>query len=234
MNIQQIKSPNCSHRRNNMAPDIVVCHITEGSYSGAVSWLCNPASEASSTVVIARDGRVVQLVDINMAPWTNGTSTKSYKPYYYKNSTSSIVRSRPMSANHYSLTIEFEGILDKTNGRLTPEQIASGAEVLQYFKREVKRIYGTDLKLDREHVLGHCEVAPKWKPYCPGPEFPYDELLAKANGTDQLVDDLNYLVGVGAISSPEYWIANAINGGYCKGEYTAKLIRGCVAKMKGE
>lgn len=234
MDIQRIQSPNSSPRKNGMAPDIFVFHITEGSYAGAVSWLCNPASEASSTFVIARDGRIAQLVDISRSPWTNGTSTKSYKPYYYKNSTSPIVASRPISANHFSITIEFEGVLDKTNGRLTPEQINAAVEVIKFSKSEVKRIYGKDMVLDREHMLGHCEVAPKWKPYCPGPEFPYDEIVSKVNGTDQLKKDLDVLMSTGIIKTPAYWDNNAVDGGWCKGEFVAELIHNFAVDKKGE
>lgn len=234
MEIQRIQSPNYSTRKNGIVPDIFVFHITEGSYAGAVQWLCNPASQASSTFVIARDGRIAQLVDIKKAPWTNGTSTKSYKPYYYKNSTSNIVKSRPISANHFSITIEFEGILDQTNGKLTDEQIQAAIFVVKYARDEVKRIYGFDMKLDREHMLGHCEVAPKWKPYCPGPQFQYDAIISGVNGTDQLKKDLYTLVSTGIIETPAYWDNNAVDGGWCKGEFVAKLIHNFATDKRGE
>ena len=53
MNISKQNSPNKYNGRNGWKPDMIVCHITEGSYSGAVSWLCNPASEASAHFVIS-------------------------------------------------------------------------------------------------------------------------------------------------------------------------------------
>ena len=42
MNITKKNSPNKYNGRNGWKPDMIVCHITEGSYNGAVSWLCNP------------------------------------------------------------------------------------------------------------------------------------------------------------------------------------------------
>ena len=41
----------------------------------------------------------------------------------------------------------------------------------------VKSIYGHDIVVDREHIVGHCEVAPKEKPNCPGKLFPWDRLM---------------------------------------------------------
>ena len=139
-----------------------------------------------------------------------------------------------MSANHYSITIEFEGILDETNGRLTDAQIESAIFFIKHAKAEIKRIYGVDMKLDRDHMLGHCEVAPKWKPYCPGYDFQYDAIISGANGKDQLKEDLDTLVSTGIIETPAYWDNNAIDGGWCKGEFVAKLIHNFAKDKRGE
>lgn len=52
-------------------PRLVVVHTAEGGYAGAVSWLCNPASEASSHVVLNEDGsQATQLVRYSERAWT--------------------------------------------------------------------------------------------------------------------------------------------------------------------
>jgi hypothetical protein len=52
----------------------VVLHATAGSDKGAVSWMQNPASQASAQVHIDRDGTTVRLVDDNRRAWHAGRS----------------------------------------------------------------------------------------------------------------------------------------------------------------
>jgi N-acetyl-anhydromuramyl-L-alanine amidase AmpD len=52
----------------------VVLHATAGSDKGAVSWMQNPASQASAQVHIDRDGTTVRLVDDNRRSWHAGRS----------------------------------------------------------------------------------------------------------------------------------------------------------------
>jgi hypothetical protein len=66
------QSPNVSSRRG-QAVELVVIHETAGSYRGAVSWLCNPASDASAHFVIREDGaECSQLVRLADKAWTQG------------------------------------------------------------------------------------------------------------------------------------------------------------------
>lgn len=62
------ESPNQSVR--DRAVNCVVVHDTEGAYSGAVSWLCNPKAEASAHVVLREDGlEATQLVPYSKKAW---------------------------------------------------------------------------------------------------------------------------------------------------------------------
>jgi hypothetical protein len=67
--IKQQHSPNQSSR--NGRPVIgVVMHDTEGGYAGSVSWLCNPAADASAHIVMREDGNeVTQLVPFLQKAW---------------------------------------------------------------------------------------------------------------------------------------------------------------------
>lgn len=47
----------------------------------------------------------------------------------------------------------------------------------------------------------------------------------KLKAPDVTVEAIRALQAKGIISSPDYWIANAVPGGICKGEYVAGLIR---------
>jgi hypothetical protein len=48
----------------------VVLHIAEGSYEGTISWQLNPAASVSSHFIVAKDGRIAQMVDTLDRAWT--------------------------------------------------------------------------------------------------------------------------------------------------------------------
>lgn len=201
MDIKEIKSANKYKGRNGWVPDLIVCHITEGNFDGAVSWLCKESTEASSHFVVAKDGRVVQLVPLEDGSWCNGTSTNVSDKRYYGKSTLDVVKERKTNANYYTVTIEHEAF-SKDGGALTDEQINATVELIKHIKNEIKRIYNTEIALDRSHIVGHYEINPITKPNCPGNKFPFDEIIKRLNNfaveavnikiakNDVLLDDL--------------------------------------------
>src|SRR5512147_605994 len=48
----------------------LVLHIAEGSYDGTIAWMKNPVSDVSSHFVIAKDGRIAQMLDTAVTAWT--------------------------------------------------------------------------------------------------------------------------------------------------------------------
>jgi hypothetical protein len=63
------RSPNQSSRHGQRI-DLLVWHESAGHYSGDVSWLCNPASDASAHVVLREDGNeATQLVALREKAW---------------------------------------------------------------------------------------------------------------------------------------------------------------------
>ncbi|MCA8910939.1 MAG: N-acetylmuramoyl-L-alanine amidase, partial [Planctomycetes bacterium] len=63
-------SPNYTSGRGGTTIDAIVIHTTEGTYSGAVSWLKNPSASASAHYVIKEDGsEITQLVDDADRSW---------------------------------------------------------------------------------------------------------------------------------------------------------------------
>lgn len=170
-------------------PDVVVCHITEGSYDGAVSWLKNPNAKASAHFVVSRKGEITQLVDIRDTAWANGTS---YEPLTKEGATASIVKSRKTNANVYTVSIEHEGVFKKTGGALSKEQEKATIFLIGHIDSEIKRIYGekgkNGIKFDRNHIIGHFEVSPKAKPNCPGKLFPFENIV---NNLKKNVNNMN-------------------------------------------
>lgn len=169
-------SPN-KMSRNGWKPDMIVSHITEGSYAGAVSWLCNPKSGASAHFVVSKKGEITQLVDIREAAWCNGTSTDPKKNNHYSKSSLKIVRDRKTNANYYTISIEHEGFYNQGKGKLTPEQLEATIWLHKYIIDEVKKIYGIDIPIDREHIVGHYQIDPIRKPNCPGSAFQFDKII---------------------------------------------------------
>ncbi len=65
----QRPSPNQSSRHGTKI-DLLVWHETAGAYAGAVSWLCNPAAQASAHLVVREDGQeATQLVPLAEKAW---------------------------------------------------------------------------------------------------------------------------------------------------------------------
>jgi len=186
MNITKKISPNKNIGRGGTIPDIIVDHITEGTYASAVDWLCNPAAEASANFVVARDGRITQLVEISDTAWGNGTSVDPKSGVYYLNSKSALVRQRATNANKYTVSIEHEGIYAQTHGALTDAQLAATIELHKFIRSEIKRIYGADMPVNTDHIIGHCIVAPVTKPNCPGELYPFNKVIAGMLGASSV------------------------------------------------
>lgn len=180
MNIERYSSPN-NMSRCGWKPDIIVCHITDGGFSGSVDWLCNRQSGVSSHFVVGRDGRIAQLVDIRSAAWCNGTqSGNPFGARYVGRATAALVRQRKANANLYTISIECEGN-SSTHGILTDAQFNALVWLIPYIRQQVKVYYGIDIPLDRQHIIGHCEITPREKPDCPGRDFPYDRVIGAVN-----------------------------------------------------
>jgi len=177
INIRQTTTPNCEDRIGDYKPDMITYHITEGGYEGTIEWEKNPSSGVSSNFVVSRTGRITQLVPITKSAWANGTTESSTKKYYYGRSTNKHILERKGNANDYTISIENEGFYEIMGGALTDMQLKANIELTQYIREQVKSIYGIDIPIDRDHLIGHCEINPKEKPYCPGDRFQWDKLI---------------------------------------------------------
>lgn len=177
------KSPNYMSR-NGWKPDMIVLHVAEGTFKGTVSWCCNPNSGVSCHFVTGKNGEREQLVDLDMASWCNGTSTTKGDKYDYRRSTNRLVKERKTNANFYTISIENEGYSYKDGmGALTEKQYQT---VLQICKELIAKY---NIPVDREHIVGHYEIAPVEKPNCPGPQFQWDRLMKDLKGEEKPADD---------------------------------------------
>ena len=123
-----IPTPNYTPARRSAGIHQVVIHVTEGGFWGSVSWLRNRRSGGSSHFVVARDGEIVQLVNLSDVAWHAGNSR----------------------TNWHSIGIEHEGYTKR--GSFTEAQYEASARLLAYLTAR----FG--IPLDRRHVIGHNEV----------------------------------------------------------------------------
>ena len=165
------KSPNYMSRRG-WKPDMIVLHVAEGTFNGTVSWCCNKNSGVSCHFVSGENGEIENIVDLDKAAFCNGTDTTQGAKYDYRRSTNRLVRERKTNANYYTISIENAGFSSKDRyGALTDKQYDA---VLNLIKELVTKY---DIPVDREHIVGHYEIAPKEKPNCPGSKFQWDKLM---------------------------------------------------------
>lgn len=166
-------------------PDMIVLHNTGGELlSSAHWWFLNPSSQTSAHYLVDFDGEVRQYVDLRDGSFCNGTSTSPTSNAYHKNSTSQKVQSRAFNANLYTVSIEFVG---NVNTELTKEQLQAAVELIRHIQAEVMEIYGKEINLDREHIIGHYEVVPATRGYC-GKKIQFDEILKKLNYKEPVSD----------------------------------------------
>lgn len=159
-------------------PDIIVLHNTGGErFSSAHWWFLNPSSQTSAHYLVDLDGEVSQYVDLRHGSFCNGTSADETANHYYGRATSNLVKNRAENANLYTVSIEFVG---KVNTKLTKEQLQTAVELIRHIQDQVKGFYGKEIKLDREHIIGHYEVVPATRGYC-GRKIQFDEIIEKLN-----------------------------------------------------
>ena len=175
-------SPNMAPGRRGWKPDIIVCHTTDGHFPGSVNWVMNPASQVSYHFMVSQSGEVFQCVDIKNTAWANGTSNSGTRNDN-RHSRLDAVRGRAVNANLYTVSIGFEGRHVYTRGALSPRQLTAAAALIRHIRAEVFRIWADEISLDCDHIVDHMDIAPLWRPNCPGVKFPFDDIILMAQMT---------------------------------------------------
>lgn len=165
-------------------PDVFVMHIAEGSYYGTIAWEQNKSSEVSSHFVISKKGEVTQLVPIKKAAFTQALryNWENKAPMVHQ-AKSKLICDREVNPNCYCVSVEFEGKYSECHGKITDAQLEAVVEVIKWCNQ-----HGAQIPYDREHIIGHCDINPLYRPHCPGEEFPYDEIIRRLNKPEQAED----------------------------------------------
>jgi hypothetical protein len=179
-----------SHRPAHAISKIVV-HVTEGAFWGSVRWLRNPRAHASSHYVIARNGRIIQLVHLSDIAWHAGN----------------------WKVNSASVGIEHEGLTYGPEG-FTDAQYRASARLAAWIANR------SLMPIDRAHIIGHAQVpAPGGgrggsdHHTDPGPNWQWSRYLRLVRayaGAERL--SVTPLVPVGPVRGVIPWRAKATGG----------------------
>jgi len=118
---------------------LVVVHVVEGTYWGAISWFRNPRARASAHYVVSREGAVAEMVPRWKVAWHAGNGW----------------------VNRHSIGIEHEGY-SAISGLFTDAEYRSSARLVGSVLRRYR------LPADRRHVIGHAEVRDPFRPWLRG------------------------------------------------------------------
>ena len=175
-------SPNIA---GTLIPDMLIVHFTAGqTEAGAIQWMTNPQSRATSHILIGKSGSITQLVPFNRIAYHAGTSSWKGRS----------------ALNRYSIGIELDnpGQLKKSGANWVSWFLKKypDEEVLVAKHKYGARIYGWPLyppaqieatievavQLVRFYklteILGHDDVS-KARKWDPGPAFPMDDFRAE-------------------------------------------------------
>lgn len=153
-------STNFSVSNRPTSPQIryVVIHITEGSYSGAISWFRNPASNVSAHYVLrSSDGQVTQMVRERDIAWHAGV----------------------WSFNQTSVGIEHEATSLST-AWYTDALYRSSAQLTRYLTAKYA------IPRTRSWIVGHKETGAATS--CPGPHWDWNRYMGLVNAGATFVD----------------------------------------------
>lgn len=156
-----IQRPSPNHGYAGVAPvwRAVTWHISQGSLDSTLAWLCDPASDASAHIVVARDGEIYQLVDFDQPAWAQGIEDNP-------DMGNPIVRQTVeagVNPNLRSYSIECVGYSAYGHpGALTADQALALQRITAYL------CWRSRLTADRTHILGHYQWDSVNRPYCPG------------------------------------------------------------------
>ncbi|HYG58966.1 MAG TPA: peptidoglycan recognition family protein [Symbiobacteriaceae bacterium] len=157
--------------RHGHRPVSIVCHIAEGSLASVDSWFQNPAAQASTHYCIGPGGEIHQYVDLNCAPFANGR-VESGATWW------GLQEFPGVNPNYLTISIETAGKHpDPARGRYytpTEAQVTAYTHLIAWLCQQ----YG--IRCDREHIIGHYEISPESRPNCPGPNFPFVQIIEGA------------------------------------------------------
>jgi N-acetylmuramoyl-L-alanine amidase len=156
MEIDFKMSPNFEVGRRGNSLDAFVLHVSEGHFSGSLSWLLDPKSEVSYHYLVKENGEITQLVEDKDTAWHAGKmiSANAYGAPYAPN------------PNFRTIGIAYAGF-----AQIGPT--FAQIHAVAWLIRHLSAIHTIDI--DRNHIIAHRDI--RADKTCPGDKFNFDTLL---------------------------------------------------------
>lgn len=172
-------SGNFETGRNGQIVKAVVLHIGEGPLSAFFPTFNSPARKASAHFTVGKQGEIEQYVSIKDTAYANGLR---WDNGIWRNPRG--VQVTPVwqglipavNPNYYTISIEHEGFFGEP---WTEPMYLSNLKLLRWIRDETGLTY-----LHGDSLIGHSDFDNIDRPNCPGPNAPFDRMLADLNGGD--------------------------------------------------
>lgn len=172
-----------------MTPRFLIIHYTAGtSAQGAISWLKNPAAQASAHLVIDRNGTVTQMMEFNKVAWHAGKSSWGDITGLNRHSIGiELVNAGKLNKTGNGAWVNWAGnkVDDNEVYILTHkhENAPAGWQCFTQAQYDAVSEIGLLLhqKYDLLDILGHDDISPGRK-IDPGPAFPMISLQSRIIG----------------------------------------------------
>ena len=167
-------------------PVAIVCHIMSGGLAGTDGWFLNPNSKVTAHFGVGKQGQIHQYVKVADSAWANGIvespdlSIKWLADAVNKN----------QWINAFTISIEFEGYYTDL---LTDAQYQAGLWLIE------KLCNDWHIPKDAQHIIGHFQITAYQRAHCPGPNFPWSQLMKDLNPVSQYDPSGGFSVGEGAV-----------------------------------
>lgn len=163
----------------------VVIHIAQGGFTSSIDWMRKNGT--SSHFIVAKTGKIAQLVGINDSAWCNGLSYDDAGqrwicphghvviPRWARLRELALLRDDDENPNRHTISIEHEGY----SGNVPPQsQLDATVELLRWLGGQFPELLPWRVG---ETLIGHCDLDNVDKAGCPGPGFDLATLATRAN-----------------------------------------------------
>lgn len=151
--------------RNGYKPLAIVLHIQEGTNASSLSWWASGNADASSSVMVGRDGSVLRIIPPEHGPWTNGDTQRPSQ-----RGQALLTRIGNANPNVVTLSIEAEGYY---------QQEATDAQLQAICWQVTDWMIRYDLTAS--NLYRHADINSVTRANCPGAY--YDNVESALRGT---------------------------------------------------
>lgn len=172
-------SDNFETGRNSQKVKAVVLHIGEGPLTAFFPTFINPERKASAHFTVGKKGEIEQYVSIKDTAYANGLR---WDNGVWRNPRGLEVTPgwkgliAGVNPNYYTISIEHEGFFGEP---WTEAMYLANLKLLQWIRDETGLVYARG-----DTLIGHSDFDTIDRPNCPGPNAPFDRMVADLNGGD--------------------------------------------------